>query len=86
MTPQELRDRLRHTPFEPFRLVTTRGTFYDVRNPEMMMVGTGSVTVGIPAPEDVSLYQSSITVSLFHVHHIEPIPAVPQGGNGQQQG
>jgi len=39
MAPEELRDTLKQQPFEPFRLVKTDGVSYEVRHPDLLLVG-----------------------------------------------
>jgi hypothetical protein len=54
MANEELREILRRSPFEPFRLVMTDGTAYDIRHPDLLMVGRRSIIVGLtgdPAPD-----------------------------------
>ena len=43
---------LRRQPFAPFRLHLTNGSSYEVRHPELVMVGRRDVILGIPAPGD----------------------------------
>ena len=40
MAPEELRDVLRHQPFEPFRLVMTDGEAYEIRHPDLALPST----------------------------------------------
>ena len=35
-------------PFEPFRIEVSDGTVYEIRHPELVMVGLGSLIIGIP--------------------------------------
>jgi hypothetical protein len=54
MSPQELHDALKHKPFEPFRIVMTDGQGYDIRHPDLLMVGLRTTTVGLtgqPGPD-----------------------------------
>ena len=75
MAPAELKDRLRTTAFRPFRIVTSDGTTYDVRDPDLVMVGLASIVVGIPSDHDSSIYRSTHLVSLRHVVRLEPLEA-----------
>ncbi len=50
MRPEDIRDFLQRKPFQPFRLTLTDGRTYEVRHPEMAMVGRSSVAIGLPAP------------------------------------
>ena len=54
MAPEELRDVLRHSPFEPFRIVMTDGAAYDIRHPDLFWIGRRIAMVGLTGhPADV---------------------------------
>ena len=74
MSQQDLFDMLRLRPFSPFRVHVTDGTVYEIRHPEMMVVGRTSALVFFP-PESMPLpaidrYES---VALLHITRMEPI-------------
>ena len=50
MPPTDLLAALRRKPFEPFRVVTSDGTTYDIRHPDLVIVGLGSAYIGYPDP------------------------------------
>lgn len=83
MSPEELRDTLRRTPFEPFRLVMTDGTAYDIRHPDLLMIGRRSAMVGLTGHPAQTFYERSVKVDLLHVIRLEPLESVPPpSGNG----
>jgi hypothetical protein len=45
MPPDENQEKLRHRPFEPFRIVLDDGTAYSVRHPELLLLGKRSAVV-----------------------------------------
>ena len=47
MRPEELRDHLRKRPFRPFRLILTDGRTFEVRHPELAVIGRTTVAVGL---------------------------------------
>jgi hypothetical protein len=47
MNPEEVRNVLRQQPFEPFRLVMTDGTGYEIRHPDLLWVGRSTAMVGL---------------------------------------
>ena len=47
MRSEDLRDHLRKRPFRRFRLVLTDGRTFEVRHPELAMVGRSTVAVGL---------------------------------------
>jgi hypothetical protein len=79
MSPEELRDALKHKPFEPFRLVMTDGAGFDIRHPDLLMVGQRTATVGLTGQPGQTFYERTVKVDLLHIIRIEPIqtPATP---------
>jgi len=77
MTEEELRAAARHQPFEPFRLTISTGATYDIRHPDLIMVGRRSVTVGITNEPGGIAYDRTVKVDLLHVVAIEELPVSP---------
>jgi hypothetical protein len=77
MTQKELHEAARRQPFEPFRLVLTTGSTYDIRHPDLIMVGERSAIVGIAKDAAAKAYDRTIKVDLLHVVGIEELPAQP---------
>ena len=76
MRPSDIRVFLQRQPFQPFRITLTDGRAYEVRHPEMAMVGRSSLVIGLPAPGDAEpVYDRFVTVSLLHVMQMEPLEA-----------
>jgi hypothetical protein len=75
---------LRTRPFVPFRVVTPEGTTYEVRHPELCMVGLASVVIGYPSPDDPATYDRYDIVSLRHVYRLEPLPAGQPGAGSSE--
>lgn len=76
MAPEELISAVRRHPFAPFRLTLTEGSSYDVRHPELCMVGRRAVILGLVAPNAPDpLFERSVTVDLLHVVKLEPLEA-----------
>jgi hypothetical protein len=83
MSPHDLRTVARHRPFQPFRLFVSDGSSYDVRHPELLMLGLRSVVVGLTADPNQDMYERFATVDLVHVTRIEPLELAKPTGNGQ---
>src|ERR1700733_1415222 len=85
MYTDDLISVLRKRPFEPFRIQVSDGTEYDVRHPQLVMVGLGSVIVGMPPPgQEKPVYERTETVSLQHIVKLLPLIVQPAGqGNGK---
>jgi hypothetical protein len=81
MTPAAVRARLRNADFRPFRVVTTDGTTYDVRDPDLVIVGLGELVIGIPSQQDATLAQATHLVSLRHVVRLEPLEEIAPTNN-----
>ena len=78
MRPEDFRDQLRKQPFQPFRLTLTDGRTYEVRHPELAMVGRTTVIIGLARPDEPEpVFDRQVTVSLLHIMQIEPIATVP---------
>jgi hypothetical protein len=73
MSPTSILESTRARPFEPFRIFLSDGKTYDIRHPEMCMVGYDSVLVGVPKTDD-PIFDRMIKVSLMHIVRLEPLP------------
>lgn len=72
MAPADFQTLLRMRPFVPFRVVTSDGTTYEVRHPELCMVGFPSVIIGYPDPREPGAYARYDIVSMRHIVRLEP--------------
>ncbi len=83
MSPEELRESLRHQPFEPFRIVLTDGAGYDVRHPDLLWVGQRAAYVGLTGQPGQTLFERSVKIDLLHVTQIVPLSSsAPPSANG----
>ncbi len=71
MNWEEVRNHLKKSPFQPFRVHMSDGSSYDVPHPDFMLVsrreiviGTGSTRVGAPA--------QLVYCDPLHITRIEP--------------
>ena len=71
MSPDFIRKLLQAKPFEPFRIHLIDGQSYEVRHPEMALVGYRSITLGIPRRNNDFIYQSVVHISLINIGRIE---------------
>lgn len=87
---REVSDRLRQRPFVPLRLVTSSGEAYDVKHPDLVLVGQREVAIGIGTPEEPRNYVRLARVSILHITAMEDLPTSPAEqsddgeGNGRQ--
>ncbi len=76
MLPFDVIPALRKRPFEPFRILVSDGTTYEIRHPELVMVGLGAIAIGVPAAGQTQpVYERLETVSLGHVVKLLPLTA-----------
>jgi hypothetical protein len=84
LTAADICDRVRSRPFCPLRIVTSSGEAYDVYHPDLIMVGTHEVTVGLPSGEAPTFYDLQARIALMHITALHDLPAAPPTpGNGQ---
>jgi hypothetical protein len=77
MSSFDVSEALRRRPFEPFRIQVSDGSTYDVRHPELVMVGLSALIIGIPPTGQTQpFYERAVTVSLGHVVKLLPVEAV----------
>jgi hypothetical protein len=72
---EQILERLRHKPFQPFRLVVSNGHSHEIRHPDMAWVSPYYILVAIPDPklEGSSAISDTVMVSMIHVAEVEPI-------------
>ena len=76
MNPTDFHKWLKNRPFQPFRLFLSNGKTYDVRHPELVLVGRNAVSIGTPAPEFTDpVADRVVDVALLHINVIEPMVA-----------
>lgn len=74
MRPNDIYRHVHKRPFQAFRMTLTDGRVYEVRHPEMVMVGLSSVIIGFPADENGDpVFERAVDVSLLHIMQIEPL-------------
>jgi hypothetical protein len=72
--------RLRRQPFERFRIHLSDGTAYEIRHPEVILVGRSTFTMAVGASGEPQLpYERTDTVSLLHITRLERAGASAEG-------
>jgi hypothetical protein len=81
MTSADLQKLVAQKPFVPLRLYVTDGTVHEIRNRELIWVGTGMAVLVVPLPEqgdaDKPLIERTIPIDLRHIHKVETETAQP---------
>lgn len=86
MRALDIREFAQRRPFKPFRLTLTDGRTYDVRHPDLVMVGRSTVIVGVPAADETeAVFDRAIHVDLLHIMEVELLNA-PSGGTAGANG
>ena len=75
MSFEELHAAARRQPFTPFRLTLTTGDTYDIRHPDMIMVGRRTVAIGISRRAGATTNDLIMQIDLLHIVAIEALPA-----------
>jgi len=84
MAPIDLITVLRARTFGPFRLFMNDGGTFDVKHPELCLVGANSAFVGLN-PTEEGMYTRFAILDLVAVSRIEPLhnPAGPAQSGAQ---
>jgi hypothetical protein len=78
MRSKDLLEHLRRQPFRRFRLVLTDGRSFEIRHPELAIVGGSTVSIALVQPNDPeSLHDRQVTVPLADVLRVEPVASSP---------
>lgn len=83
MTPNDVVSELRQRPFVPFRMFVSDGTTYEIRHPELCMVGLGSVMVGVTTDPASTLYERTVRIDCRHIVRVEPLVTPPPASSAQ---
>ena len=81
MRPDDILQLLRAQPFQPFRISLSDGREFEVRHPEMAMVGRSTVHVGIPATGGLEgQIECLVNCALIHITTTELIDGAAETG------
>lgn len=82
MPPEDLVRALQSKPFKGLRIHVSDGTKYEVRHPELVMVGFGSAVIGMTEKCTLlPLYNRFEVVALSHIVRLEPFDAPTPSSN-----
>lgn len=82
--PEDIQARLRAKPFQPFRIVGSEGLKFDIKHPDLVLVGNRDVMIGFPGPDNPTIYDRVTRLALVHIVALEELPAPTTSGNGSQ--
>jgi hypothetical protein len=81
--PEDIQARLREKPFRPLRIVASEGQQFEIRHPDLVLVGRRDLTIGFPAPDHPTIHDRVTRIALVHVVALEDLPVSATPGNGQ---
>ncbi len=85
-TADDIQSRFRQRPFVPMRIVTSTGQNYDIRHPELLMVGRRALIVGMESAENPTQFDQVTRIAMLHVTELQDLPQTsPPIGNGPAQ-
>jgi len=77
MRPEQIAELLHRQPFIPLRLHLTDGKTYDVKHPEMVIVGRAHLHLGVPRREGSKVADKIVYCSLLHIVRVEELKGQP---------
>ena len=80
--PEEIQARLRLQPFRPLRIIANEGLRYEIRHPDLVLVGERYLMIGHESPGVPGVFDRMTQLAIVHVVAIEEITAVPSETNG----
>jgi hypothetical protein len=77
MTSEEIARYLDKRPFQTFRIFLTDGTVYEIRHPELLMLGRRTALVGLTEISNGArpLFERLAEFSFLYVVRLEPVAA-----------
>jgi hypothetical protein len=75
MQTEDLARRVHQRPFVPFRMYLSDGSIYDLRHPELIMVGKRTAVVGVTANPQQKFFDHLVDIDLLHIVRVEAIEA-----------
>lgn len=74
LTADDIQTQLRERPFIPVRLMTSSGQSYDIRHPDLVLVGRRFLIIGTASNENPSQIEAASRVAVLHVTDLQDIP------------
>jgi hypothetical protein len=78
ITSNDIRERLRTSPFEPFRIVTSSGEHYDILHHDWVLLAKRTLAVGTPKVEGDRNPDGLHLISILHITALEVIATKPK--------
>jgi hypothetical protein len=87
MSPEELARLIRSRPFIPLRLHLTNGEAFDIRHPELAIIGRSVVDIGFDPDPEYGIVDRKAYIGLSHIVRVERLEPAPKPGksNGEDR-
>jgi hypothetical protein len=85
ITASDIQDKLKERPFVPFRVIMSSGDKYDIRHPDLVLVGKRHLFVGTASEDNPTMFDRSSLLSVLHVAAVEALPTESAPGNNGQK-
>ena len=73
MLAEEFLELIRRRPFIPIRVHMSDGSHYDIKHPEMVIVGRNTMVIALGASYEEGIPEDYAHCSWLHVTHVEDI-------------
>ena len=84
ITASDIQEKLNERPFVPFRVIMSSGQFYDIRHPDLVLVGKRHLFVGTASEDNPTMFDRSSLLSMLHLAALESLPVeTSSSSNGQ---
>ena len=70
----DIQNRLRERPFVPLRVVTGSGQAYDIRHPDLVLVGRRALIIGTASNDNPTQFETASRVAVMHVVDLQDLP------------
>jgi hypothetical protein len=86
LTAADIQERVKQRPFVPFRVIMSSGDSYDIRHPDLVLLGKRHIFAGTASEDNPTMFDRSSLLSVLHVAALEalPIETTSTDKNGQQ--
>lgn len=81
MTHDQLRLRMRQSPFQPFRVVLNSGRSFEIWHRHAAMVTVPALHIGLPTDPDSDRHESAFYTGYCQIARIEEIHPISSDGN-----
>jgi len=82
MQEEDVERKIRQRPFKLFHLYLTDGSIYEVRHPELILLGRRSLVIGLAIDPAQTVFDRAVDIDLSQIVRMEDSEP-PASANGQ---